>query len=193
MAKTRKTELDIDLDLKIEEEVKKDPEVEAPPPPPEKKEIKGFSSKFKLIALLSSIFLIIILSLVIYSFISYRPKKKAPEPEKPAEVESVTFSKTPQYQFEPFFLPVKTKKDKKVFLKVAFSLELSNELVITEIEQNSAILRANLSFLFNKKSLSDLQSDPDKKKLTQEIINILNRSFQKGTVKKVYFTQFFLK
>lgn len=191
MAKTRKTELDIDLDLKIEEKAKKNPVVEAPPPPEKKGGKKKFNPKFKLLAILSSVFFIIITSVAIY----YWPEKKAPEPEKPAEavVESVTFSKTPQYKFEPFFLPVKTKNTKNVFLKVAFSLELSNELVITEIEQNSAILRANLSFLFNKKSLSDLKSDPDRKKLAREIKNILNRSFQKGTVKKVYFTQFFLK
>lgn len=190
MAKKRKTELDIDLDLKVEE-IPETPVEEAKPPEEEKKKKPRF--KFKLLPVLSAsliLILIVIISGIIYY---YRLPQEAPEPKKQAAEEPVSFTRIPQYQFEPFFLPVKTKNNKEVFLKIAFSLELSNELVIREIEQNSAILRANLSLLFNKKSLSDLKSDPDKKRLSQEIINILNRSFQKGTVKKVYFTQFFLK
>ena len=208
MEKKRKTELDIDLDLKIQEDVIE----EKPPPPPESEEpeepgekgpgfLQKLSDKFNKIP--SKIFIIagvsILIIILVTGAIVYFSQKPEPvseesvEPEKPEEEAVPSFKMVPQYEFTPFFFPLKEKNKDGAFLKIAFSFDLSNEEVLREIEQNIALLRANVSFALRKKSLSNLKSDPDRTKLGQEILQILNRSLQKGTAVKIYFTQFLIK
>lgn len=196
MAKKRKTELDVDLEIKLEDVSKEEIEEVAEKPSEEGEEKKA---RFKLPALPPKILVLIgsllFAAILISSGIIYYLSREepVPKPEEPAREEAVELPKIPQFQFAPFFHPIKTKKNKEVFLKIAFSVNLSNELVVKEIEQNISLLRAKLFFMLKKKNLSDLESDTDKAKLNREIIGVLNRSLQNGTVKKVYFTQFFLK
>lgn len=200
MEKKRKTELDIDLDLKIKEDIV---EEKPPPPEPEEPEEKGpgflqkLAEKFneipsKILILAGVCILIFILVTGVIVYFSLKPEP-VPVPEEPAAESVPTFKIVPQYEFTPFFFPIKAKNNEEAFLKIAFSFDLSNEAVLKEIEQNVALLRANVSFALKKKSVSDLESDPDKTKLGQEILKILNRSLQKGTVVKIYFTQFLIK
>ncbi len=197
MGKKRKTELDIDLDIEVKEEPP--PSESEEPEEPEEKE-PGFLKKLteKLAEIPPKIIIFsaagIIALLLIGGIIYYIAQKPEPPPEveEPAE-EAPSFNIVPQYEFTPFFFPIKAKNNEEAFLKIAFSFDLSNEVVLKEIEQNIALLRANLSFVLKKKSLSDLESDHDKTKLGQEILKILNRSLQKGTAVKIYFTQFLLK
>ena len=199
MEKKRKTELD--LDLKVEdllEEEKPSPAEPEKAEEPEEKE-PGFLQKLidRLNAIPPKFFILagsgVLVFILITGIIVYFSLKPAPVTEKPVEKPAPSFKKVPQYEFTPFFFPIKAKNNKEVFLKIAFSFDLSNELVLNEIEQNIALLRANLSFVLKKKSLSDIESDSGKTKIGQEIINILNRSLQKGTAVKIYFTQFLLK
>ena len=197
MGKKRKTELDIDLDIEVKEEPP--PSESEEPEEPEEKE-PGFLKKLteKLAEIPPKIIIFsaagIIALLLIGGIIYYIAQKPEPPPEveEPAE-EAPSFNIVPQYEFTPFFFPIKAKNNEEAFLKIAFSFDLSNEVVLKEIEQNIALLRANLSFVLKKKSLSDMESDPDKTKLGQEILKILNRSLQKGTAVKIYFTQFLIK
>lgn len=196
MAKTRKTELDIDFDIKTEEiaqeqveEVQKAPEEEKKKKPAPKFKLPALSQKVLILLITSVLGILLLVSGIIYFWY----KAQLPVPEKPmVKKEPIIIKKIPQYQFAPFFLPIKTNSE-DYFLKIAFSLDLSSELAVKEIEQNVALLRGNLSFLLGKKSLKDLRSDSYKTKLSLEIINMMNRSLQNGTVKNVYFTQFFLK
>ena len=211
MEKKRKTELDIDLDLKIQEDVIE----EKPPPPPESEEpeepeekgpgfLQKLSDKFNeipskifIIAGVSILIIILVTGAIVYFSQKPEPMPEEPaesvEPEKPEEEAVPSFKMVPQYEFTPFFFPLKEKNKDGAFLKIAFSFDLSNEEVLREIEQNIALLRANVSFALRKKSLSNLKSDPDRTKLGQEILQILNRSLQKGTAVKIYFTQFLIK
>lgn len=195
MAKKRKTELDVDLDLKLKDITKEEIEEAVEKPPEEEEKGPRFQLKAlppKILILIGSLLFVAIL--IISGIIYYLSREEpTPELEEPAKEEAIELPKVPQYQFAPFFYPIKTKNNKEVFLKIAFSIDLSNELVVKEIEETIPLLRANLSILLGKKNLSDLESDPDKAKLNQEIIGVLNRSLQNGTVKKVYFTQFFFK
>tara|TARA_B100000315_G_scaffold133784_1_gene123259 strand:+ start:5896 stop:6519 length:624 start_codon:yes stop_codon:yes gene_type:complete len=207
MGKKRKTELDIDLDLKIpegfEEEEKAPPEPEEPEIPEEKGSgfIQKLTEKFneipsKTLKLAGAGILIFILLTGVIVYFSLKPEPEPePEPvaEKPVEEAVPSFKIVPQYEFTPFFFPIKSKNSEESFLKIAFSFDLSNEVVLKEIDQNIALLRANVSFELKKKSLSDLKSDTDKTKLGQEILKILNRSLQKGTAVKIYFTQYLIK
>ena len=209
MEKKRKTELDIDLDLKIQEDVI---EEKPPPPPPEPEEpeekgpgfLQKLSDKFNeipskvfIIAGVSILIIILVIGAIVY--FSQKPEPvpeelaESVEPAKPEEEAVPAFKMVPQYEFTPFFFPIKAKNKDGAFLKIAFSFDLSNEEVLREIEQNIALLRANVSFALRKKSLSNLKSDPDRTKLGQEILQILNRSLQKGTAVKIYFTQFLIK
>lgn len=205
MGKKRKTELDIDLDLEVKENLA---EEEPPPPEPEKPEEPeepeekgpGFLQKLaeklakippKILMLVSAGILIFILvtGIIVYFFL-----KPEPVTEEPAEeVAAPFFNMVPQYEFTPFFFPIKAKNNEEAFLKIAFSFDLSNEVVLKEIEQNIALLRAKLSLVLKKKRLSDLESDTDKTKLGQEILKTLNLNIQKGTAVKIYFTQFLIK
>ncbi len=195
MERKRKTELDIDLDLKTREDI-----VEEEPPPPEPEEkgsgfLQKLTEKFneipsKIIILAGVCILIFIIVTGVIAFFSLKP---IPIPKEPAEEAVPSFKIVPQYEFTPFFFPIKTKNKEEAFLKIAFSFDLSNEAVLKEIELNIVLLRANVSFALKKKSLSSLILDTDKTKLGQEILRIVNRSLQKGTAVKIYFTQFLIK
>ena len=214
MDKKRKTELDIDLDLNVDELLEK--KEEPPPPPsaepeePEEPEERGpgflekliqkLTDKFKeippkILIISAAAVITLLLTIAIIYYIATRPEPPPPPvvEEPVVKEEAPAFKVIPQYEFTPFFFPLKSKDTKEVFLKIAFSFDLSNELVLREIEQNIALLRANLSFALKKKSLSDLESDINKTKLGQEILNVLNRSLQKGTAVKIYFTKFLIK
>jgi flagellar basal body-associated protein FliL len=214
MDKKRKTELDIDLDLNVDELLEK--KEEPPPPPsaepeePEEPEERGpgflekliqkLTDKFKeippkILIISAAAVITLLLTIAIIYYIATRPEPPPPPvvEEPVVKEEAPAFKVIPQYEFTPFFFPLKSKDTKEVFLKIAFSFDLSNELVLREIEQNIALLRANLSFALKKKSLSDLESDINKTKLGKEILNVLNRSLQKGTAVKIYFTKFLIK
>jgi flagellar basal body-associated protein FliL len=216
MEKKRKTELDIDLDLNVDELLEK--KEESPPPPPSSAEpdeseepeergpgfleklIQKLTDKFKeippkILIISAAAVITLLLTIAIIYYIATRPEPPPPPvvEEPVVKEEAPAFKVIPQYEFTPFFFPLQSKDTKEVFLKIAFSFDLSNELVLREIEQNIALLRANLSFALKKKSLSDLESDINKTKLGQEILNVLNRSLQKGTAVKIYFTKFLIK
>jgi flagellar FliL protein len=187
MAKKSKTKMDIDFGFEMEGDIT-NKEIKNPLEERNKKEKPYRTKKLHLISI-TILLIVILFSGIIY----FLPTAKDPESNKSSTKKQVAFKKYPQYQFAPFFIPIDTKNGQDVFLKVSFSLELSNEKVIKKIEKIVVPLRADISFLLNKKRLSDLESISGKKKLSLEIRNVINRSLQNGKVNKIYFTQFFLK
>jgi len=205
MAKKHKTELDVDpTSIPVaEEEVE-----ESPKPSPVKFEAEGEEgeeeSKPKrkltkkaiiILAVGISGFLSLIATIVAGYF--YFSKEEEPvaqqvvEPAKPEPVQKapVTFEKMINLGLEPFIIPIE-KNGEKHFWRIAFSIQLSNEETIDEIEENSSIIREAIFLFLTTHEIEDFSDQKKRSRTIYDMEILLDRSLQTGRVKSITITEF---
>jgi flagellar basal body-associated protein FliL len=90
---------------------------------------------------------------------------------------------------EPFILPVE-HKDGKGFLRIKYSLLLSNIDAVAEVEENLPLMRETI-YLFTKGRKPDDFAAPGKKDETVAALKrLLNRYIQNGRVDNIMITEF---
>jgi flagellar basal body-associated protein FliL len=99
----------------------------------------------------------------------------------------------PSFHLAPFFVPVPgNKKGHEVFLKVTVSLAFGDRLPSDEIRRKSLMIRSEITDVLLRRHLDELQSIEGKATLKQQIRDVVNRRLTQGTVRKVYFEEFFI-
>jgi flagellar FliL protein len=79
------------------------------------------------------------------------------------------------------------------YLKIIMQLEVSNQLVVAELEQLKPKLRDNVLDLLTAKTYSELMDMGGKQRLRDEVAIRVNSYLTKGKVVKVYFTDFVIQ
>ena len=199
--KKRKTELDIDLTIQA-------PVVEAPPPPPpepepvakpepipEPAEKKPSKRKLYIIAGVSSaVVLLTVITLTVY----FGTKEKTVEPPVDKKVIEVTAPKQREatnklnnLPLKPFLLPI-NQNGKKGFLRVKFSLLLSNMDAVVEVEENLSLMRETIYLFAKQHEPDDFKRSGKRDETIETLRRLLDRSLQNGRVKNIMITEFTL-
>lgn len=76
------------------------------------------------------------------------------------------------------------------YLKVTAQLELSSEMLTTEIDTKMPQIRDGVLLLLSSKSFDDISTVAGKRTLKREIINGVNRCLSTGQILRVYFSEF---
>ncbi|MFQ5431785.1 MAG: flagellar basal body-associated protein FliL [Nitrospinota bacterium] len=196
--KKRKTELDIDLTIQS-------PVVEAPPPPPPEPEpvpepepakAKPSRRKLYIIAGVSSVTaLLAVIALAVYFGAAQETAEKVPE-EKPVEVTAAAVPTAPMKELnnlplEPFILPI-IYNNRKGFVRIKFSLLLSNTDAASEVEENLSLMRESIYLFAKQRELGDFKPTGKRNQTIQTLRRLLNRSLQNGRVEDVMITEFTL-
>ncbi|MCD6569297.1 MAG: flagellar basal body-associated FliL family protein [Deltaproteobacteria bacterium] len=79
------------------------------------------------------------------------------------------------------------------YLKVTIRLEMSSELLATEIDEKMAQVRDEIIMLLSSKSFDDISTIAGKRALKREIINGVNKYLSTGQVLRVYFSEFVIQ
>ena len=192
--KKRKTELDIDSTLQP-------PEAEAAPPPPPPKEpepvpadapapetetVKSKPSRRKLFIIAgvsSAVVVLAAVSLAVY-FGGTEEKVEPKTEEKTVEVTDVAAPIVPirklnNIPLEPFLLPV-MDNNRKGFLRVKFSLLLSNADAVGEVEENLSLMRETIYQFAKLRDLDDFKPTGRRDETIRTLRRLLDRSLQSG-------------
>ena len=196
--KTRKTELDIDLTIQ--------PPVAPPPPPPKPEpepvvepepapepiEKKPSKLKFYIIAALSSaLLLLVVITAAIYFGTAKKTSQQVIE-EKPLPVTATAPPKElNNLPLKPFFLPI-TQNNRKGFLRVKFSLLLSNGDTLVEAEENLLLIRETIYQFAKRHEPDDFKPTGKRDETMQKLRQLLDRSLQNGRVENILITEFIL-
>ena len=81
----------------------------------------------------------------------------------------------------------------KRYLKVGVDLEVSNPELETEIQEKSPALKDAVLVIISSKSYDDISDARGKALLREEIISRINPFLKKGTIRKVYFSEFVIQ
>ncbi len=204
--KKRKTELDIDSTVQP-------PEAETPPPPPPEPEpepgpapaaasetetVKSKPSRRKLFIIAgvsSAMVLLAVIALALY-FGGTQEKAEPKIEEKTVEVAVVAAPIAPirelnNIPLEPFLLPV-TDNNRKGFLRVKFSLLLSNADAVSEVEENLSLMRETIYQFAKLRDLDDFKPTGRRDETIRTLRRLLDRSLQNGRVEDVMITEFTL-
>ncbi len=76
------------------------------------------------------------------------------------------------------------------YLKVVMQLEMSNELLGTEIDKKTPQIRDEVIMLLSSKSFDDVSTMAGKRALKRAILNSINKYLVTGRVLRVYFSDF---
>ena len=206
--KKRKTELDIDSTVQP-------PEAEAPPPPPpeqepapesapvsDKKPVKSKPSRRKLFiiaGLSSAVVLLAAISLAVYFGATQETAEQKIVEQKTEEktVEVVAAAPTAPVKelnnlpLEPFLLPV-TENNRKSFLRIQFSLLLTNADAAGEVEENLSLMRETIYLFAKQREPDDFKPVGKRVETIQALRRLLDRSLQSGRVKDIMITEFTL-
>lgn len=187
-------------------EEKKPPEEKAPPPPAQSKPRRKINY-FKLLtlALVGGALIILAVAIgfgvtaLVTSFLQEPEQVEEKEPPPPPltlpipepstvkKDEKADIPAPPLYELKPFFLTKGEGKDKS-FVRVGFAAEMTGAEVSKEIERNLVLIRENIYFLLQEKSLDSFENEEKRKRLAVEVAIALNRSIQSGAVNKVLIT-----
>jgi len=201
--KKRKTELDIDSTIQP-------PEVEAPPPPPpppppepepvpesETEPVKTKPSKRKLYIIAgvsSAIVLLAAITLAVYFGAAQETAERETE-EKAVEVTAaaptVPKKELNNLPLEPFILPI-MDNNRKGFLRVKFSILLSNADAVGEVEENLSLIRETIYLFAKQREPDDFMPTGRRDETIQTLRRLLDRSLQNGRVEDVMITEFTL-
>lgn len=209
--KKRKTELDIDSTVQP-------PEAEAPPPPPpppkepepapadatapetetETETVKSKPSRRKLFIIAgvsSAVVVLAAVSLAVY-FGGTKEKVEPKIEEKTVEVAAaaapiVPIRKLNNIPLKPFLLPV-MDNNRKGFLRVKFSLLLSNADAVGEVEENLSLMRETIYQFAKLRDLDDFKPTGKRDETIRTLRRLLDRSLQNGRVEDVMITEFTL-
>ena len=76
------------------------------------------------------------------------------------------------------------------YLKVVMQLEMSNDLLATEIDRRTPQIRDEIIMLLSSKSFDDVSTIAGKRALKRGILNSVNKYLTSGRVLRVYFSDF---
>ena len=202
MATKRKTELDIDPSLELpglelDEVAKKEESAAQPPPPkpepavtakaaPEPVEKKGSKRTIYIVAgLLSAVVLAGGVSLAVF----FGADEKPPVPKIEKVVEKKPAPKlVSNMDLDPFILPI-DQIDGKNFLRIKFSLSLSSEDAVAEVEENLPSMRETIYRFTKQREIDEFMSPDIKHNTMLELGRLLDRKLQSGRVKEVHITE----
>lgn len=197
MAKIRKTELDVEPMLEQAAQEKK-----SEPPKPEKKPEKTRaptkkSSRLKLYVIAGLAVSVLMLG-ALALFLMSGEEKPAAEVDETADEEllheevedqpAVEVKKLNNLVLEPFTLQ-SGKSGGGSLMRVGFSLQLSSEDAVAEVEENLVIIRETI-YLFLKRHNTENFTIPKKRMETiTDLKRLLDRSVQNGRVEDVMITE----
>lgn len=92
----------------------------------------------------------------------------------------------------PFIVNLSDNQGER-YLKVVMEIEVSDQLVVPELEQLKPKLRDNMLDLLTAKSFNELMDVGGKQRLRDEIVMRLNSFLVKGKIVQVYFTEFVIQ
>ncbi len=95
----------------------------------------------------------------------------------------------PLWSLDPFIVNLADNQGER-FLKVVMQMELSAPEVNAELEILKPKVRDNILDLLTAKTYADLMEPAGKQRLRDEIILRVNSFLTKGTILKVYFSEF---
>jgi flagellar FliL protein len=95
----------------------------------------------------------------------------------------------PLWSLDPFIVNLADNQGER-FLKVVMQMELSAPEVNAELEILKPKVRDNILDLLTSKTYADLMEPAGKQRLRDEIILRVNSFLTKGTILKVYFSEF---
>ncbi|MBI4667075.1 MAG: flagellar basal body-associated FliL family protein [Nitrospinae bacterium] len=203
MAKKRRTELDIDQEF-LAEEKKPEPPPPAPPPPEKKPEEPKHHRKINKVKLLmitgAGVAAIVVLGLIIWVAVTFifAGENEAQAPEAPPAPPPQEAPKTPEgggvnqalYVLEPFFVPLPGKDGAPGgFVRIQFSLEISDPDVKGDLDRNVTLVRENVFFILRGKSREDFKGAEKLGQLSVDVAIAINRSIQSGGVTKALITE----
>ena len=96
------------------------------------------------------------------------------------------------WPMEPFIVNLLDNQGER-YLKVIMQLEVSDQLVIAELDLLKPKLRDNVLDLLSAKAYNDLIDLAGKQRLRDELATRLNSFLRKGKIVKVYFTDFVIQ
>lgn len=96
------------------------------------------------------------------------------------------------WAIDPFIVNLADNQGER-YLKVVMQLEVSDPLIIPQLEQLKPKLRDNIMDLLTAKTYSELMDVSGKQRLRDEIVLRLNSFLAKGGIVKVYFTEFVIQ
>ncbi|MBN2297493.1 MAG: flagellar basal body-associated FliL family protein [Deltaproteobacteria bacterium] len=76
------------------------------------------------------------------------------------------------------------------YLKVVMQLEMSNDILGTEIDRKTPQIRDEIIMLLSSKAFDDVSSIAGKRALKRGVLNSVNRYLTTGRVLRVYFSEF---
>jgi len=208
--KKRRTELDIDPSILSEGEgeasseqgatvapapaVEKESEAKQESAEGEVKKRKLNKAKLALIAA-GGMGAISLVAAIVWGIITL-PPEKTEEPEK-AEVEKVVKKEEPVvaipkievnippiFVFKPFLVNLGKGEDRRL-VRVNFSAQMSGEKVNEEIKRNLVLIRENIYYFLQSKSIDMFRVEEKKKRMAVDMAIVLNRSIQSGAITKV--------
>ena len=95
----------------------------------------------------------------------------------------------PMVNIEEFIVNI-ISGDAAHYVKASLTVELTNELVKTEVEQRMPQMRDAILLLISNKTYEELQDLQGKKQLKAELLSTINSFLQTGKVVSIYFTNF---
>jgi flagellar protein FliL len=121
-----------------------------------------------------------------------------PHGAKPAEAEAKVDGAEPKdgpgalHALEPFIANL-ADEDGKRYLRTVLQVEFFDAKVPPEFTARLPQIRDLLLTLFTSKSFPEIRTPQGKALLREDVINRMNRVFQKDLVKAVYFTEFIVQ
>ncbi len=92
----------------------------------------------------------------------------------------------PLYPLKPITVNLRNQDEKDVYLKVTLSLELSTQLLVSELDAKDAVIRNEIIRILSSKTPTNIDSELAKDKLCNDIKISLNAMLTDGQIKNVY-------
>jgi len=116
-------------------------------------------------------------------------EKKDPAQQVPVPALGQQAQIGPMVNIDEFIVNI-ISGDAAHYVKASITVELTNELVKTEVEQRMPQVRDAILLLIGNKTYEELQDLQGKKQLKAELLEKINSFLQTGKVASVYFTNF---
>jgi flagellar FliL protein len=96
------------------------------------------------------------------------------------------------YPLDTFTINLKSDQGRR-YLKVAMSLELSDEELSAELSAKGPVIKDRIIRILTSKNLEEISSKKGKQKVSEQIIDTLNTMVTDGSVQGLYFTEFVIQ
>lgn len=197
MDEERKTELDVEpatpKDTQQEQEAQAPPETEKKVEAPTAKK----RSRLKIYIIVGLLATALALGVFVISLLLTQGKTAEVKPSQNVEEELLELGiPTPTAEveqlknllMEPFVISTGGPGSKQ-FMRIRFSLQLSNEDAITEVKENLDIMREAVYLFVRNRGASDFTIPESRVETLKTLKRILDRSIQNGRVERVMITE----